>query len=81
MLGLLPWEKWLPPYVYGPLLCAGSIAFILFSQTVSWWEWVLLPLAACMGAAVTWVWVTTGRNLLEPDEARLERLRRESRPR
>lgn len=66
-MGFLPWEKWLPPCIYGPLLCLGSIALIVFSQPLRWWEWVMLPLAACIGALVTWVWITTGRNLLETD--------------
>jgi hypothetical protein len=39
-LGLLPWEKWLPPYVYGPLLCIGSILILVFVPTV-WWERIL----------------------------------------
>lgn len=78
-MGCLPWEKWLPPYVYGPLLCLGSIAMLVFSKALSGWEWVLLPLAACIGAWVTWVWITTGRHLHETDEARIARLRRQSR--
>ena len=51
-LGLLPWEKWLPPYVFGPLLCIGSILILVFvpadrfAQRLSW---VQLSSRACGG--------------------------------
>ena len=31
MLAFLPWEKWLPPYVFGPLVCIGSICLLVFA--------------------------------------------------
>jgi hypothetical protein len=77
MLGLLPWEKWLPPYVLGPLICLGSIYLLLFSNSLHWWSWVLLPPTACFGAWATWIWITTGRNIFETDEQRAARMKRE----
>lgn len=76
MLGLLPWEKWLPPYVYGPLLCLGSIAVLMFSDSLTWWHWALLLSGSCLGAAVTWTWIKTGRNLFETGDEYAVRMKR-----
>ena len=62
-IGFLPWEKWLPPYIYGPLMCVGSMLGLYFSRPLRWWELLLLPLAALMGACATWVWFKEGRNI------------------
>lgn len=62
-MGFLPWEKWLPPYIYGPLMCAGSILILCFSRPLRWWEFLILPLGAFTGAVVTWVWLKEGRNI------------------
>jgi hypothetical protein len=61
-LGLLPWEKWLPPYVFGPVMCVGSIIVLVTAQTV-WWERILLLGAAAYGAWGAWVWVRSRRNI------------------
>lgn len=60
MLGLLPWEKWLPPYVFGPVMCIGSICILVFARGLSWGE--MLPSGFCVvhGALGTWVWLSTG---------------------
>ena len=38
MLGLFPWEEWLPPYVFGPLISIGSICIFVFARPLSWWQ-------------------------------------------
>jgi hypothetical protein len=63
-LGFLPWEKWLPPYIYGPLLFAISVAGLLFERPLRWW-FVLLPFSAGLGAWATWVWFKEGRNIFD----------------
>jgi hypothetical protein len=62
-IGFLPWEKWLPPYIYGPLMCVGAILGLCFSRPLRWWEALLLPFAGLMGAWATWVWFKQGRNI------------------
>ena len=59
-MGFLPWEKWLPPYVYGPLLCVGSIWLLIDSP--GWWALLFAPLGA-FGAWGTWVWFRNRRNV------------------
>ena len=73
MLGLLPWERWLPPQVYGPLIAAGSIwALSAQACSLAWWEWVLFGLGAVYGVGGTVYWAVTRRNLFDnsPDERR-----------
>ena len=64
-MGFLPWEKWLPPYIFGPLICLGSIYALVTDTNLATWEIVVLPLAAVMGAWGTWVWFSTGRNIFD----------------
>jgi hypothetical protein len=61
----LPWEKWLPPFIYGPLMCVGSILVLCFSHPFRWWEALLLPCATLLGAWATWVWFKEGRNIFK----------------
>jgi len=70
MLGFLPWERWLPPYVFGPLLCLCSI-LVLFNYTrFAWWQLILSTLSGLFGAYGTWVWAKTGKNIfLVPSKA------------
>ena len=65
MIGLLPWEKWLPPYVYGPALCLISILCLIFDHNLSWWEIVILPFSGLLGAWGTWVWLSSRRNIFD----------------
>jgi hypothetical protein len=67
-LGLLPWEKWLPPYIFGPLLFVGSILILVVSSGLAWWEYVLLPSSAALGAWSTWAWFKHGRNVFKDEE-------------
>ncbi len=66
MLGLLPWEKWLPPYVLGPLLCIGSTCIAVFDRGLHWWQGCLLGFVAVFGAVGTAMWFATGINLFHP---------------
>ncbi|MDD2721109.1 MAG: hypothetical protein PHH47_07370 [Gallionella sp.] len=68
MLGLLPWEEWLPPYIVGPALCLISILAIVFDPSLSWWEYLVLPFGGIFGAWGTWVWFSTGRNVFRLSE-------------
>ncbi len=63
LLGLLPWEKWLPPYVYGPLACATSLYMLFFSDPVVWWKVVVFVPVLLWGSWGTWTWFQTGRNV------------------
>ena len=66
-LGLLPWEKWLPAWLLGPLMCIGSLVLFVISHERRWWEYIVFPLCALLGAAQTWVWFRTGRNILNEE--------------
>ena len=70
MLGLLPWEEWLPPYVVGPVMCIGSIAVLVEKSSLAWWEMLLLPLAGIYGAWGTWRWFRYGNNVFSSRSAR-----------
>ena len=63
MLGLLPWEKWLPPYVFGPLMLVGETCVLVFDRPLAWWKILLLGFGALWGAVGTWIWFATGRNI------------------
>ena len=66
-MGFLPWEKWLPPYVFGPLVCLGSLWILGFARNPPWWKIGLLGLGIVYSAWGTWVWMSTGRNIFRPD--------------
>jgi hypothetical protein len=68
MLGLLPWEKWLPPYVFGPVMCVGSLAVLVFSPELAWWWQVVLVLWAAYCVWGTWMWFRYRRNAFDPSE-------------
>ena len=60
MLGFLPWEKWLPPYVFGPLICVASACVLGLERDLHWWNIVLLGFGIVYGAWGTWVWILLG---------------------
>jgi len=64
-LGLLPWERWLPPYVYGPLLFCGCIAVLIYQSSRAWWEWIVLPLGAVYGFLGTCAWIAYRANIFD----------------
>lgn len=66
-MGFLPWEKWLPAWLLGPLMCIGSLVLLVISRERSWWEYIVFPVCSLLGAAQTWVWFKTGRNILNED--------------
>jgi 4-amino-4-deoxy-L-arabinose transferase-like glycosyltransferase len=63
MLALFPWEKWLPPYVFGPLMCVGCLCVLVFARDLSWWELLSCGFGVISGALGTCVWFATGRNI------------------
>jgi hypothetical protein len=63
MLALLPWEKWLPPYVFGPLMCVGCGCVLMFGHNLAWWEILSCGFGVLFGASGTWVWYSTGHNI------------------
>ena len=65
-MGFLPWEKWLPPYVFGPLICIGCACELVFARDPQWWKIVLLGCGIVYGAWGTWVWISTRRNIFWP---------------
>jgi hypothetical protein len=67
VIGLLPWEKWLPAWVLGPVLCVGSVVLLVLGGEHAWWQYILFSIAAIVGAAQFLVWVRTGRNILQDD--------------
>ena len=66
MLGLFPWEKWLPPYVFGPLISIGSICIFAFARPLSWSQLLGIGFCVIYGAWGTWVWICTRRNIFWP---------------
>lgn len=50
----LPWEKLLPPYVYGPLMCIGSVAYLFLGEPKHWWGYVMAVASCLTGAWITW---------------------------
>jgi hypothetical protein len=67
-LGLLPWDKWLPPYIFGPLLFLGAILLLTFASDLHWWDYVVLPGASALGAWTTWMWFKYRRDIFKSDE-------------
>jgi hypothetical protein len=63
---LLPWEKWLPAWLLGPILVAIAVGALVLDKRLSWWEWILLPLTAVFGAWGTWMWFSKGENIFNP---------------
>ena len=63
MLGFLPWEKWLPAYVFGPLLCVGAAGVLVFNRGMHWWQTPIYGVGVIFGAWGTWTWFRTGRNI------------------
>ena len=53
-VGFLPWEKLIPDWLKGPLLCIWSILTLTLSERLSWWEYMLLPAALVVGIWLTW---------------------------
>lgn len=68
MLGLLPWERWFHPLIYGPLLVAIATCEVYAKTSLAWWEWLLFGGAALYGAWGTLRWVLTRRNIFAPVE-------------
>lgn len=66
MLGFFPWEKWLPPYIFGPVMVVGSIALLMFSPHLSWWWWIVIPCWGLYCGWGTWVWFRHSRNVFDP---------------
>jgi hypothetical protein len=66
MFGLLPWERWLHPLLYGPLLTVISIWVMYAKTSLAWWEWLLLGGTALFGAWGTLHWALTRRNVFDP---------------
>ena len=48
-LELLPWERWFPPHIYGPLILAAPL-LLAFSGEGRWWHYVLPMIGAVFGA-------------------------------
>jgi protein-S-isoprenylcysteine O-methyltransferase Ste14 len=67
-LAFLPWEKWLPPYILGPLMFFGGIFAFAFLHEPSWWQYLLMPITTGFGAWGTWVWFTTGKNIFHTED-------------
>jgi hypothetical protein len=65
MLGFLPWEKWLPPYIFGPVLCGGSACVLVFCHGLHWWEILTLGIGVIWGAVGTLIWLLTGQNTFD----------------
>lgn len=67
-MGFLPWEKWLPPYVFGSLMCVGCGFFLLYYPGLRWWEIVLLGFGFVWGALGTLFWFITRRNIFDDSD-------------
>ncbi|HWW07541.1 hypothetical protein [Collimonas sp.] len=62
---LLPWERWLPPFIVGPFMCAASFFGLFNYSQLHWWELLLVPIAFLYGAYGTWVWFKRGENVFD----------------
>ena len=61
---LFPWEKFLPPWLLGPILVAiGIYALVFDARRLAWWDWMLLPGVIAFGAWGTWAWFAKGENV------------------
>lgn len=40
-LAFLPWEKWLPPYVYGPAFILIALLLFFWDGPLAWWHYLL----------------------------------------
>jgi hypothetical protein len=65
VIGLLPWEKWLPPIVFGPLMFVGSLYLIFTVPQMAWCHYVLLSCAALFGAYATYAWLKRRENVFK----------------
>jgi hypothetical protein len=65
MLGFLPWEKWLPPYIYGPLISVGSICILVFFPDLSRWQTIGCWFCIIFGLVGTAMWLSTRRNIFD----------------
>jgi len=65
MLGCLPWEKWLPPYIVGPLLCAISTIPLFSDEKLPWYLVLAMPFCFAFGAWGTYVWVARRENVFD----------------
>ena len=71
-MGFLPWERWLPPYIYGPLLSVASICILTLRTQIQWWEWIVCPMSFGLGIYCTWIWFKTGKSIFVYDNDELE---------
>jgi hypothetical protein len=67
-VGLLPWDKWLPPYIFGPVLSLGVISLLVFASGLHWWDYALLSGSAAIGTWATWAWFKHGKNVFKREE-------------
>jgi hypothetical protein len=63
-LAFLPWERWRPPYVYGPIFILMPSLLFFAEEPPAWWHYLLAVFALFHGAWVTWMWARHGRNVL-----------------
>jgi hypothetical protein len=60
---LLPWEKWLPAWLVGPLLVVSAVCGLFLDRQLRWWEYIALPVAGLLGAWTTYAWLKDGRHI------------------
>ena len=65
MLGFLPWERWLHPMIYGPLMTLVSIWVLYDKASPTWWQWLLFGSTAVLGVWGTFQWVVGRRNIFD----------------
>jgi hypothetical protein len=66
-MGFLPWEEWLPPYIFGPAVFLLSVLCLVLNNDLPWWGMALLSFGAIWSAWGTWVWFSVGRNVFNPN--------------
>lgn len=65
MIGLLPWEKILPPYVLGPVICLLSMIPLFSEEKMPWYLVALMPFSFLFGAWATYVWFKRRENVFD----------------
>jgi len=63
MFFILPWQKWLPPYIVGPAISIASLW--LFEWPLPWWMRLFQVFGVIFGVIGTLKWLSDGKNIFK----------------
>ncbi len=59
----LPWEKWLPRWLHGPIHCAVAVIGVVASHDqLGWFGWLGAAFLFFVGLLLTYAWFIDRRN-------------------